>query len=156
MNWASLPYNIIEKIVYYAADRETHEICIDLERERSIMLSDVDDLNHKWLLYIQKLGLVCDGWRNSIFLSSKLFPTIRSKLTFTCIRETYNDAKAITRSGYFCMVKSLTIDYCSLKDLRLIYDHAEGNSLTELHLFIDRVSHMELYNINLCLENAHR
>ena len=147
MNWESLPYNIIEKIVYYAADKETHEAFLNLQEQRSIMISDGDDLNHKWLLFIRKLGLVCDGWRNSIFLSNKLFPLSRSVVKFTSRQETYYDAKAITRSGYFCMVKSLTIDNCSLRDLRLIYNNAKDNSLVELNLFIDNTWNSESFDV---------
>ena len=65
MNWSNLAPTILEKVMFYSAQKEQQRD----DKERGRMIA-----HHTWLLTIEKFCRVNSHWKKVAFSSKKLFP----------------------------------------------------------------------------------
>ena len=111
MNWSNLAPTILEKVMFYSAQKEQQRD----NRGRIIA-------PHTWLLTIEKFCRVSTHWKNVAFSSEKLFPENKS-IEFNGKRweedsdedseedseEDLEEAKILLKAGFLSMVKGLRI-----------------------------------------------
>ena len=134
MSWENLPFHILEKIVFYAADKEV-----------------TNQKPHTWLTSIRNFTEVCTRWKEEIFSSKFLFPNEKSRLVWRykhyCPFK-YNEASDLADSGFLSLVKS--IDFEDQNALDSIRNNIEGNILDEIVVWINQ--EWQVDDVNLLME----
>ena len=134
MKWENLPFHILEKIVFYAGDKEV-----------------ANHKPHVWLTSIRNFTEVCTRWKEEIFSSKLLFPAERARLVWRykhyCSFK-YNEASDLAESGFLRLVKRIEVeDQDALESIR---DNIEGNLLDEVVVWINQ--EWQVDDVNLLME----
>ena len=129
MNWKSLPWMVVENIVYQTAEEADYLETTDANR---------------WLMHIRKCAAVCNEWKEIIFNSKELFRVYEEAAIHFgedgdgLDHEGYERDKTnetgelLVREGYMRLAASLKLfgdHQPSARWLELLLDHAEGNTI---------------------------
>ena len=105
MNWSNLPAEILEKIMYFAAQKEEQKSQEEWFREK------YEGNGHKWLLTLEKFSRVSVHWNDVVFNKGNknlLFPADKAIDFFPKV-EWLEEAMTLLKAGFLSVVKKISI-----------------------------------------------
>ena len=136
MNWENLPWLIIEKVVYEAAEEpdclKTHDA-------------------NQWLMGIRSCADVCKSWRDAIFSSRKMFDVYREAAIHFGDEghgkdKTNRTGQLLVEEGYMRLATGLELmgNYDPSYVLNMLLENAEGNTIESFQV------HMHDWDVENC------